>query len=166
MCHITTPYHPLCGHYGPRAFFNEVVRDVPGAQGMCIRARTQPGWSRGCADVVDMGVENLRGRCARCEGGNVMGEQVSGAVEVSVGEVGWVGRCLRKVDSAVALAEVGQEEEARGRRTRLDPESSSGLKGPLRALARRRSSASAFPAAPSVVVAPPRLCCGTLGRSG
>ncbi|KAF2768570.1 hypothetical protein EJ03DRAFT_363888 [Teratosphaeria nubilosa] len=164
MCYTTTPYHTLCGHYGAPAFFNEVVVDVPGAEGMCVRALSQPGWSKGCGDVVDMGVESLRGLCEGClekkkkkkkkkkEMGEVLSPGLGVLVDGEGREVG--GRGLRKVDSAVALGGWMEEKEGLPLRSSSPPGSSS-----------PRQSASS-PSPPRIVVSPPSLHWRTFGGSG
>lgn len=54
MCNLSTPYHAACAHYGRSRVDH------------CIKALAQPGHSRGCDELADMGVENAQGLCSKC----------------------------------------------------------------------------------------------------
>ena len=55
MCNISTPYYAACAHYAAAQ-----------VTAYCIKGLVQKGYSRGCDEKRDGGVENAGGLCPKC----------------------------------------------------------------------------------------------------
>lgn len=123
MCYTNTLYHTACGCWGRPALHGEP----------CIRATTQLGYTAGCDDTIDLGVETVGTMCAKCRKAEAMlpltPPSESGALTPGLeNSDGYFGG-LKKVDSGASLASMDSERSSVSTGSTLS--SSDGIGGPV-----------------------------------